>query len=403
MRPTLARRLHPITFQGRREAMDDLIRTVKADSTPRPILVLRAILCALPFALALGSGALAQQPKPVGVVKVASTPVEAAMEFVGRVTAVERVEIRARVKGYLEAVLFREGDAVKKGAPLYRIEKGQFEGAVKQAEGALLRSKAAKDLSAIQLKRAEDLLAKQTGTAVARDQALAADQQAQGQIVSDAGALDNAKLNLSYTDITAPVAGKIGATNVTMGNVVGPDSGVLTTIVSQDPMYVKFPVSAREFLKVRETGSSVPRDQIKVGLKFADGSSYDQAGKISFIDVSVDKATDTVDVRATMPNPKGVLVDGQFVRVVLQGDKPQERLVVPQAALMADQGGVYVFVVQDDKAEPRRLKTGGGFGENVIVLDGLKEGELVIVDGLQGVRPGAPVRAAPAAEALGMK
>ncbi|MCW2283524.1 membrane fusion protein (multidrug efflux system) [Rhodoblastus acidophilus] len=362
---------------------------------------LRGALCAV--ALLMGSGASAQQgqPIPVGVTKIALTPVEQAVEFVGRVSAIERVEVRARVKGFLEAVLFKEGDEIKKGAPLYRIEKGQFDADVKQAEGALLRSKAAKELSVIQLKRADELLAKQTGTAVARDQAQAADQQALGQIVSNEGALELAKLNLSYTEITAPIAGKIGATNVTVGNVVGPDSGVLTTIVSQNPMYVKFPVSEREFLKMRRDGSSAPREKLKVGIKFADGSLYDQNGELNFVDVSVDKATDTINVRGSFPNPNGVLVDGQFVRVVLQGDKPEEKLVVPQAALLADQKGMYVFVVQDDKAEVRRITTGGGFKDSLIVEDGLKAGDLVIVDGLQGVRPGAPVRARPAVNAMG--
>jgi membrane fusion protein, multidrug efflux system len=354
------------------------------------------------LALTLGGGAFAQQAAvPVGVVKVVKTAVEQAPEFVGRVNATNRVEVRARVKGYLEGVLFKEGDEIAKGAPLYRIEKGQFEADVKQAEGAQLRSSAAKDLTAIQLDRAEQLLAKQSGTAVARDQALAADNQAKGQMVTDQGALDSAKLNLSYTDIVAPIAGKVGATHVTVGNVVGPDSGVLTSIVSQDPMYVTFPVSEREMLKLRRSGAG--RDHVKVGVKFADGSTYAETGDIDFVDVSVDRSTDTINVRASVPNPKGELVDGQLVRAVVQGDKPQEKLTVPQSALMADQSGVYVFVVKDDKAEARRLKTGGAFKENMIVEDGLQEGDLVIVEGLQGVRPGASVRAAPAAEPLGMK
>jgi len=396
-------RTRPRMFLELRESMDDVKRIDKTASLRPRSGLLRGALCAVPLALLLCSGAAAQQGIPVGVIKAAMTAVEPALDFVGRVNAINRVDVRARVKGYLEAVLFKEGDEIAKGAPLYSIEKGQFAGNVKQAEGALLRSKAAKELTAIQLKRAEDLLARQTGTQVARDQAQAADLQAQGEIMSNQGALDIARLNLSYTDIAAPIAGKVGATNVTVGNVVGPDSGVLTTIVSQDPMYLKFPVSEREFLKMRVQGSDIPLDRIKVGVRFADGSAYDQTGEIDFVDVSVDKTTDTINVRATIPNPKGALVDGQFVRIVLQGDKPEEKLVVPQAALMADQTGAYVFIVKDDKAEVRRIRTGPAFKAGVTVLDGLKEGDLVIVDGLQGVRPGAAVRAAPAVEAIGMK
>ena len=373
--------------------------------TDRRSSIIRRSVCAAAVVLSVCSGAAAQQagPVPVGVVRIEKTPVEQAMEFVGRVNAIGRVEVRARVKGYLEAVLFKEGDAIKAGAPLYRIEKGQFEGDVKQAEGAYLRSKAAKELTSIQLKRAEELLSKQSGTAVARDQAQAADDQSKGQMVSDDGALSIAKINLSYTDIKAPIAGKVGATKVTVGNVVGPDSGMLTTIVSQDPMYVTFPVSEREFLKLRTSEQTVDRNQVKVGIKFADGSTYDQTGVINFVDVSVDQTTDTTNVRASIPNPKGALVDGQFVRVVLEGDKPEEKLVVPQAALMADQKGVYVLAVVDGKAAVKRLKTGGGFKDGVIVESGLSEGDLVIVDGLQSVRPGADVRATPAAELIGMK
>ncbi len=375
------------------------------ESTDRRSSVVWRYFCAIALAVSTCSGAFAQDAGaiPVGVVRIEKTPVEQASEFVGRVNAIGRVEIRARVKGYLEAVLFKEGDAIKVGEPLYRIEKGQFEGDVKQAEGAYLRSKASKELSSIQLKRAEDLLSKQSGTAVARDQAQAADDQAKGQMVTDEGALDIAKINLSYTEIKAPIAGKIGATKVTVGNVVGPDSGVLTTIVSQDPMYVTFPVSERDFLKLRVDGPTVPRDKVKVGIKFADGSTYDEAGVINFVDVSVDRTTDTINVRGSIPNPKGALVDGQFVRVVLQGDKPEEKLVVPQAALLADQSGVYVFAVVDGKAVVKRLKTGGGFKDGVIVESGLSEGDLVIVDGLQSVRPGVAVRATPAAESIGMK
>jgi membrane fusion protein, multidrug efflux system len=368
--------------------------------------MLKSVAFAVPLAFAAASGALAQQAPaavPVGVVRIAKTPVEQAAEFVGRVNAVGRVQVKARVKGYLEKVIFKEGDAIKQGAPLYGIEKGQFEGDVKQAEGALLRSTAAKALTAIQLQRAEDLLAKQSGTQVARDQALAADQQAQGQMVSDQGSLDIAKLNLSYTDIKSPITGKIGATNVTIGNVVGPESGVLTTIVSQDPMYLLFPVSSRELLELRKDGSDVERGQVKVSVKFSDGSMYDQTGSLNFVDVSVDRSTDTINVRGTIANPKGILVDGQLVRVLLQGHQPEEKLVVPQAALMADQSGVYVFAVVDGKVVVKRVKTAGGFKDGSIVESGLNEGDLVIVDGLQSVRPGAPVRATPAAESLGMK
>jgi membrane fusion protein, multidrug efflux system len=338
-----------------------------------------------------------QQPTevPVGVVKAERKPIADALDFVGRVEAINRVEIKARVTGFLEQVLFKEGDAVKEGAPLYRIEQGLFEAAVEQAQGALERSKAAKALSEIQLQRAQDLVDKNAGTVVARDQAKAADQQAAGAIMTDEANLTTAKINLGYTEINAPIAGKIGKTNVTKGNVVNPQSGTLTTIVSQDPMYVSFPVSQRDFLRARETGDKVDITGINVRLRFADNTVYDQIGRINFVDVSVDRATDTVLVRATFPNPDGALIDGQLVRVTAEAGTPTEKVVVPQAALISDQEGIYVFVVEDGKAAIKRLKISGETGADAIVEHGLSGGELVIVQGLQGVRPGAPVRAAP--------
>jgi membrane fusion protein (multidrug efflux system) len=346
----------------------------------------------------------AQQNAPasisVGTVVAERRPIAESLEFVGRVEAIDRVEVRARVTGYLEEVLFKEGDFVKAGTPLYRIEKGLFQAAVEQAQGALERSKAAKSLSVIQLQRAEELLAKSAGTAVARDQALAADQQAKGAMMQDEANLSTADINLGYTDIVSPISGKIGRTNVTKGNVIGPDSGRLTVIVSQDPMYVTFPVSQREFLKAQIAGRTVDISKITARLRFADGTIYEEVGQVNFIDVTVDRATDTVLARATFPNPSGSLIDGQLVRVGAESDTSQEKLLVPQAALIADQEGVYVFVVEGGKAAVKRLKLGGENGADVIIEQGLSGGELVIVQGLQGVRPGAPVQASPMPQAL---
>jgi membrane fusion protein (multidrug efflux system) len=360
---------------------------------------MRATICMAFLVCGLVAPAAAQQTPPnaipVGVVKAEHRAIEKTLDFVGRVEAVNRVEIRARVQGFLEAVLFKEGDPIKEGDPLYRIEKGMFQAAVEQAEGALVRSKASKTLTEVQLQRAQDLLEKNAGTAVARDQALAADEQAKGQILSDQANLDTAKINLGYTEITAPVSGRIGRTNITKGNVVGPDSGPLTVVVSQDPMYVTFPVSQRDFLRTEEAGRRVDIKAIKARLRLADGTTYDQTGQINFVDVTVDRATDTVLVRATFPNSAGGLTDGELVRVTVESGTPKEMVVVPQSALIADQEGVYVFVVEDGKAVVKRIKPGGESGTDVVVQEGLSGNEQVIVEGLQGVRPGSPVKASP--------
>jgi membrane fusion protein (multidrug efflux system) len=364
-------------------------------------LAMRAIATAMvifflaPVALAADQQSQAPAAIPVSVVAAEKKPVTKSQDFVGRVEAIQRVEIKARVTGYLEKVAFKEGDLIKSGTELYGIEKGLFEAAVGQAEGALAKSEAAKTLTELQLKRAEELLQKQAGTQVARDQALAADQSAEGSIFVDEANLKTAKINLGYTDITSPIDGKVGKTNITVGNVVGSDAGPLTVIVSQDPMYVSFPVSQRDFLRAQQTQHKVDLTGIKATLTFSDGTSYKHDGKINFVDVQVDKATDTIQVRATFPNPDYALVDGQLVRVMLESGTAEEKIVIPQAALISDQEGVYVFVVDDGKAAVRRVKTAGGSGTGVIIDQGLSVGDQVVVEGGQSLRPGVPVKASP--------
>jgi membrane fusion protein (multidrug efflux system) len=354
----------------------------------------------LPLLIAAISGSsAAQEPAapavPVTTVVARLEPVAQTKGFVGRIQAVERVSVIARITGYLEAILFKEGDFVKEGQPLYRIEQGLFKAAVEQAEGALQGSKASKQLAQVELDRANQLLATTYGTPQKRDQAVAADENAAAAILTSEANLETAKINLGYTDIKSPIAGRISRTNITKGNVVSPSSGVLTTVVSQDPMYVLFPVSQREFLDARKDGNDGDPGRIEVTVRFSDGSVYGHKGRVNFIDVSVDQATDTVLVRASIPNPDDILIDGQLVRVNLDTKAPVEKIVIPQAALIADQQGTYVFAVQDGKAVIRRVKLGEDAGANISVDSGLKAGELVIVEGIQGIRPGGAVLASP--------
>ena len=353
---------------------------------------------------ALAAPSLAQQPAPaavpVGTVVAARKPIAKVVDFVGRIQAIERVEVQARITGYLENVQFKEGDTVKDGQPLYQIEKDLFQAAVDQAQGALAASQSKKLLTAIQYERAEQLMKTSAGTVTARDQALTADRAADAQILIDQANLDTAKTNLSYTQITSPISGKIGRTAITKGNVVSPQSGTLTTIVSQDPMYVLFPVSERQLMQARRTGHTDDITGIKVKVRFPDGSTYGQVGQINFVDVTVDRATDTVQVRAVFANPSGTLIDGQLVAVNLETGQPEEQVVVPQAALITDQQGVYVFIVENGKVAIRRVKTGGPTGEDVVVTEGLSGGEQVIVEGLQTIRAGIPVQANPMPSSL---
>jgi membrane fusion protein (multidrug efflux system) len=229
------------------------------------------------------------------------------------------------------------------------------------------------------------------------DRNVAAEKGAQGEVITADANLKTASINLGYTEITAPISGQIGRSRFTKGNVVGPDSGPLTEIVSRDPMYVTFPVSQREFLKIQHEEERKKLAQaLAVRIRFSDNSLYDQTGQINFVDVKVDRATDTVLVRATVPNPNGALIDGQLVRVSVESDKPEEKVLVPQSALIVDQQGPYVFVAEDGKAAVKRVKLGGESGPYAIVENGLKGGEQVIVQGMESLRPGTPVLASPA-------
>lgn len=366
---------------------------------PSPSSCLRILTLLGAFAFQLGAAALAQQPAPtavpVGTVAAEKRAIGRTADFVGRVEAVNRVDIRARVTGYLEAVLFQDGANVTEGMPLFRIERAPFEAAVEQAQGALERAQGTLQNATVQRQRAEELLKTSAGSVAVRDQRVAEEKGAQGDQTTAEANLKAAQINLGYTEIKAPISGRIGRTKVTKGNVVGPDSGVLAQIVSGDPMYVSFPVSQREFLTIKAGAIPAGAKAPLVGLRFADGSIYDQKGRIEFVDVSVDRATDTVLVRATVPNPTGKLIDGTLVRVTVEAEQSQEMVVVPQAALIADQQGAYVFAVEDGKAVVKRLKIGAEAGPFVTVEQGLAGNEQIVVEGMQNLRPGTPVLASP--------
>lgn len=367
-----------------------------AASNPPPSL-LRCL--ALGLFLLLPLPVLAQpapQAVPVGVVTAARQPVTRGTEFVGRIEAMQRVDIRARVTGFLQTVDFTEGTIVHEGDKLYQIEQDPFLAAQLQARGALVQAQAQLTNASLQLARAEELVRTSATSVAVRDERRAAQQTAQGSVIRAEADLRTATINLGYTIIATPITGKIGRTAFTKGNLVGPDSGVLATIVSEDPIYVTFPVSRRVFLRLQQAEMAKTRAEAAVRISFADGTTYPVPARIDFVDVKVDRATDTVTVRATAPNPDGKLVDGEFVRVRVESETPEEQVVVPQATVMIDQEGAYVFVVEEGRAVVRRVQTGQQVGRNIVVTQGLQGGEQVVLDGLTALRPNAPVVASPA-------
>jgi membrane fusion protein (multidrug efflux system) len=340
--------------------------------------------------------AAAQPPAPaVGVRLAAMKGVSQSFEFVGRVKAIEKVELRARVEGFLEKVLFREGQDVKAGELLYQIEKVQFQAAVDQAKANLAVAEAALTNAKVEYERSLELVKRNFTPQSQVDTNKAALDSATGRVMQAKAALTQAQVNLDYTDIRAPIDGRIGRTAYTVGNLVNPASGVLATIVSQDPIYVLFPVSVRDLEAIREARRKEEGGMAKIDIRvrLPSGQEYAQRGVWNLTDPQVDPQTDSLVMRATIPNPDRTLTDGQFVTAIIRERQEAPRLVVPQSALQVDQSGYYVLVVNDQhKVEQRRVQTGPQRGTDVVVTSGVKEGEHVMVDGIQKVRPGQVVQ-----------
>jgi membrane fusion protein (multidrug efflux system) len=349
-------------------------------------------------------------PPAVGVMKAEKKAITETSEFVGRIQAIDRVDITARVTAFVEQRLFVEGTEVKRGDLLYKLEQPPFEAAVQQQSAAVAQNNALLTNANITLGRAQSLLNGPAGQKSTVDDAKAQQLSQAAQLMSAEAQLRQAQINLDYTEIHAPVAGKIGQTRFTVGNVVGPSSGPLATIVSQDPMYVLFPVSVRTFLELRKKYSDKGgASAVVLKLKLPDGSDYGPTGKVDYVDPTVATNTDTLQVRGKIANPatnapepgeptNRTLTDGEFVTVLVEGVQPVELLAIPRSAVLEDQQGSYVYVVGDgNKAEQRRLQLGQSTPDTAIVAAGLTEGETVIVDGLQKVRVGQPVAPSPAA------
>ena len=338
---------------------------------------------------------VAPPPPAVVTTTVELKPVSPSAEFVGRVQAIQKVEIKARVGGFLESREFEEGEDVERGDLLFLIERAPYEAELAQQKANLAGAEAASANTSVQLARAEELSRSQNIPKATVDQRRAEHLQAQAEVARAEAAVRQAEINLGYTRIEAPIAGRIGQAAVTQGNIVGPDSGVLATIVSVDPIYVTFPVSQRLFLQTRAEGQIRP-EQYVVRIRLPDGSYYREPGRIDFIDNQVNQGTDTILVRAVFANPNRLLVDGTFVSVLVERRETEQALLVPQAAVQIDQAGSYVLAVtEDNEVELRRITTGARQGAEIVVQQGLGEGDIIIVEGQQKVRPGQVVAPQP--------
>jgi membrane fusion protein (multidrug efflux system) len=348
-------------------------------------------------------------PPAVGVVRAARQQITETDEFIGRIQAVNRVALVARVTGFLDKRLFAEGAEVKKGDLLYQIEKPPFQAAVDAAQATIDQLEAQHRNAQLTLQRAQTLLTTPAGQQSNVDAALASERALAAQIAGAQAQLETAQINLGYTEIHAPIDGNITSTSVTEGNVVSPTSGTLATIVSQDPMYALFSISLRAVLDLRARyAAKGGYSAVVIKLRLPDGRIYGQDGKLDYGSPTVAQNTDTIVVRGVIPNPvfpgmtagqpgSRELVDGEFVTVLLEGVQPVTVLAIPRAAVLSDQQGDYVYVVDaQNKAQLRRIQQGQSTPTVAVITSGLKVGELVVSEGVQRVRPGEAVSPGPA-------
>jgi membrane fusion protein (multidrug efflux system) len=354
------------------------------------------------FSALAGLPAFAQQGGPPPAVLVAPAELRSMAkqaEFVGRAEALEKVDLRARVAGFLGSRLFKDGDEVKEGQVVFTIEKEPFEAAVDQRKAQLAAAQATLANADQQLARSAELTRKGNAPVAQLDQRTAEQGQANAAVMEAEANLRDAQIQLSYTDINTPISGRIGRAAVSPGNLVGPDTGVLATVVKDDPMQVLFPVTQREMLEARD---SEVTGKVRAHVRLANGSIYGEPGRIDFLDVQVNPRTDGQTVRAMFPNPDDILTTGQTVRVIIEEKGGDKVVVIPESAIAIDQTGPYVFVVGDDnKVEQRRVTLGTGRNGLAVVDDGLKPGERVVVQGQQRIRSGMTVAPQPAPSPAG--
>jgi membrane fusion protein (multidrug efflux system) len=373
----------------------------------------KAIATLAVTAVSIASPVAAQHPTPVpavGVVEVVKRPITERSEFLGRIEAVERVNVVARLNAFLDKRLFKEGDEVKANDLLYRLQRGPFEADLQARKAQVAQLEATLANARITTDRQQTLLKSPAGLQSSYDSAIANQKSLEAQLQAAQAQVSLSEISLGYADIRSPIDGKIDRTAVTEGNVVGPGSGTLTTIVSQDPMYVTFPISVREALALRERyAAKGGADAVVIRVKLPDGRIYGQTGHLNFASNSITRTTDTILVRGTISNPSlypgrnpvRELTDGELVTVMLEGAQPVEVLAIPRAAVLTDQQGNYVLIVgADNKVEQRRIKTGQSTTTVASVASGLSLGDRVIVEGIQNAKPGQVVAAGAASAAV---
>lgn len=315
------------------------------------------------------------------------------IEAPGRILSKYRVDVLARIDGYLNKSYFKEGDFVKKGQVLFQIEPQQWLYDVQKAKANVQNTKAQLIYAEKQLKRAQVMVEKGYIAKAEYDQLLSNRDALKGQLAMYQATLRDAQRNYNYTQVRSPVDGQVGMITITVGNYVNPSAGALTTIYSNDPIYVTFPIDSKEYLTLTKTESA--NEKRKVDLFFPTGEKYALSGVQDFHDNSVDETTGTITMRATFPNKEGRLINGEYVKVIVYSNKPVSVPIVPQTAVMENPQGKYVYTLDDKNiAKMNFIKTSGQYKDNWIVESGLKKGDKIIISGLQKVIPDTEVKVA---------
>lgn len=364
----------------------------------------RRILGAAPLLLAsliaFNTPAFAQDmpPAAVSVQVMRGQPLPIVNELPGRVAATRTAEVRPRVGGIVVSRVFEQGSFIEAGDVLYQIDPATFQVRVASAEATLARAKAAQLNATDQLRRVEALRERRVTAGVELDNATTTLVQADADVAIAEAALQEAQLNLGYTDVTAPISGIVGRALVTEGALVNAQTDIMATIQQLDPVYVDFTQSSSEMFalrRAREAGqlNMVSDDEAWVRLFFDDGSEYQHHGKLLFSEASVDSSTGQITLRAEFPNPEGDLLPGLYVRVQIEQGVRDNALTIPQMAVQRDQSGQsYVYVMQSEDTVARRdVSLGRTSGSRWLVEDGLQEGDRVVVAGAQKLYPDAKV------------
>ncbi len=339
-------------------------------------------------------------PTPVGVVVVKTEPVTLTSELQGRTSAYLVSEVRPQVGGIVKARLFQEGGYVRAGQPLYQIDPATFQAAVNSAQAGLAQAQATYTAAKLKADRYKELVAVNAVSKQDNDDAQASAQQAAANVAAQKAAVDSARINLGWTRVVAPISGRIGKSSVTPGALVtASQTTALATIQNLDKIYVDLTQSSAELLQLQRdlAGGQIGRSgSAQVTLKLEDGSTYPVAGRLEFADVTVDQTTGSFGLRATFDNPNGTLLPGMYVRATLGKGVASNGVLIPQAGVSRDPKGAATVTVVNAKgaAETRPITVGQTVGDKWLVTSGLKVGDQVIVEGLQKVRPGAPVKAA---------